>query len=116
MLNWRRRRCNRERCDERCTRLLETEREPAWNDAEPRLSVFDAALAQQLCARVARTLAAQPDVARQLWLMVTFEDMAIAAAARRLALKEDAAYELHAKTNRRIQGAVTGYRLTSTKL
>jgi RNA polymerase sigma-70 factor (ECF subfamily) len=103
VLNWRRRRCNRERCDEH--NVLETRVEPRWTQAESK-SAFDAVWTNQLCARVARTLEDLPEATRRLWLLVTFDDVTVAAASRMLGLKEDQAHRRLQKTNLHIRNAI----------
>lgn len=106
VLNWRRRRCNREHCDERCSGSDDAVLEPCWNDASPGGDLVDMLFVRQLCARVAPALEAEPDVDRRLWLMVTFEEMSVASASRLLDVTPEQAHRMLDRTNRRVRSAV----------
>lgn len=111
VLNWRRRRCNRERCDEH--NVLETRVEPCWTQAESK-SAFDAVWTNQLCARVARTLEDLPEATRRLWLLVTFDDVTAAAASRtHRRLQKTNLHIRSAIVNRTCDGALTELPVTS---
>ena len=86
--NWRRRRTNHEYCVNLCLGFDDPRLEDNWSQATSSGSAFDEVLTKELCAQVARVLDALPEVARRLWLMVTFEEAAVTSASKMLNLNK----------------------------
>jgi RNA polymerase sigma factor (sigma-70 family) len=104
VLNWRRRRANREIC-EAMDHDGAAEAKGQWNDL-PQASALDAYRFKELCLHVEDVLCAQSESARRLWRMVVLEDTAVSSASLQLEMNHSQATLLLAKTNRRIRGAL----------
>lgn len=102
VLNWRRRKGNHEVCCDILSNVSEAD--CGWH-AAPSDAFGDCAF-REMCGRIESALVGQPEAARRLWKMVVLDETPVAAAARSLALNEQRAYLLLARTNKVVRDAV----------
>lgn len=74
----------------------------SWNSS----TAHDVYVSKELWSRIDDVLADQPEVARRLWRMVSFEGIAMSKASQLLDLSETQANVLLVRTNRRIRCAL----------